>query len=136
MCSLFAVRWTIRPPDCRHSRTTRLQSAPLSTENCPPNRLATSATEDSTCVSFLFAIITPEAPRARAVRQTWVVTRESRKTLCPMRSTMTLAKNGPVVLLGHTLNWRMGQYRVWRGFQGWRLTMMILRGWQVSLGER
>jgi len=70
----------------------------------PPNLFTTSLTEDSTpCPDY--RIIPLQHPWARAVRQTWVVIRESLETYDPCVERLPLARTHlSSCLLGHTLN--------------------------------
>ncbi len=92
---------SIRPVDflnnVRQSQSIGGQVDNFSTlvEKSPPNLPATSLIVASTVLSSLSAIMTPSAPSARAVRQTWVVTLESLKNRCPIRSTITRPMFGP-----------------------------------------
>src|SRR5207237_8991593 len=115
----YAVRWTIRPPMALQSRTACFHGFPLSTSKGPPNLFVTSRIVDSTTLSSWSAMITPSAPRARAVRQTWVVTRESLKTLWPLRRMNILANVGEFIVRviheigeAHKIGWQGGSESV------------------------
>ena len=80
----YIVRWTFGP--C-HSRKVCRQGTPVSIRNEPPNRRTTLRTVRSSAGSRV-ETRTPSAPKTRAVKATWVVTRLSRAGRCPSRSTV------------------------------------------------
>ena len=95
--SPYAVKWTIRPPAALQSLIACFHGFPLWISKGPPNLSVTSRIVDSTTLSSWSAIMTPSAPRARAVRQTWVVTLESLKTRWPIRRMTILANAAGLV---------------------------------------
>src|SRR2546428_12286817 len=88
---------------------TCFQGVPVSTENSPPNLYATSRTFATTSLSSISEIITTSAPRALAVRQTWVVKRLSRGILWLIRRMTIIAirllreESGSNIKLGRRL---------------------------------